>query len=573
MIHIRELTPEDAPAIGQIESMFHSRAVADGVEGHRRYLTEALVAGVNLSLGVFDDDRLVGYLLCYGFEPSAFADLEGEALYIEDVAILPKFRRTLPQLIVRLASQTREYFPGAAVEAHSAQSIFQSVRKHAALYDRVGFRLARHATTGEKVGDEARYLFRWEPATNGHARAGDLGHLLQRPAEEGVELDGRRYEVMVVRDERDWQALEPRWDELLLATAEHTVFQSYAYQRLWWRHFGGDSELFIVLLLRDGTLQGIAPMQIQAVKYYGRYCRRLGFIGSRWEVDRPTFLFPQEPETLARVLVSFLTGLGDRWDICELHEQLTGSATLRTLRDAFRSAGCLVGQSRDSDCAYLAIRGTWQQFLASKSQTFRKNLKTAARRLRALGQVEYQTYEAAPEALEQLATYRDIEARSWKSGEGVGVSRNADYFDFYRELAERFAGTGGFALRILSVSGKPVAATFGLAYDGLFYSLQIAHDREFSRCSPGTYLEALEMEECFARGYREYEFLGGFLNNKSRWTSTFRYTTQLHVYRRTPFFVGLYLLLFRIKPWVKELIRPYMKSWRRPDPDRSDDRE
>ena len=108
----------------------------------------------------------------------------------------------------------------------------------------------------------------------------------------------------------------------------------------------------------------------------------------------------------------------------------------------------------------------------------------------------------------------------------MGISRNTDYYGFYRDLAQLFGKKGLFSIRMLSVDGKAIAGTFGLEYDGVFYSLQIVHDREFSRCSPGTYLEALEMEECFKRGYREYEFLGGFLNNKSRWTQSSRQTTR-----------------------------------------------
>jgi CelD/BcsL family acetyltransferase involved in cellulose biosynthesis len=134
-------------------------------------------------------------------------------------------------------------------------------------------------------------------------------------------------------------------------------------------------------------------------------------------------------------------------------------------------------------------------------------------------------------------------------------------------MAERFAKRRAFVVRTLTVDGKPVAGTFGLVHDGVFYSLQIAHDSELSRCSPGTYLEALEMEQCFRDGLREYEFLGGFLNNKSRWTSTFRFTTQLHVHRRTPLFLALHAVVFGLKPRIKALVRPYMKSWRRPLPE------
>jgi hypothetical protein len=267
-------------------------------------------------------------------------------------------------------------------------------------------------------------------------------------------------------------------------------------------------------------VQGIAPLQIRMTSHFGRYCRQLSFIGSRWEVDRPTFLFPAGSSALIPVLAGFLAQRSDRWDICELHEQASGSESLNSLEEAFRGLGYVVGRTRDSNCPYLALRGTWKEFLAGKSQTFRKNLKASARKLREFGELQYRVYEDPADVLEQLETYRDIEARSWKAGEGVGVSRDSDYFAFYRALADAFGRKGAFTVRMLTVNGKAIAGTFGLAYDGVYYSLQIAHDRELSRCSPGTYLEALEMEECFSRGYREYEFLGGFLNNKSRWTST-----------------------------------------------------
>jgi CelD/BcsL family acetyltransferase involved in cellulose biosynthesis len=567
MIHIRELTPDDARAIGRIEALFHGRELADGVEGHRRYLTEALAEGVNLSFGVFEDSRLVGYLLCYGFEPTAFPDEEGDALYVEDIAILPEFRRLLPSLFKRMSTEARRHFPEAALEAHARETIFQIWHKHPTFFARAGYPHVRHLDSGEIIGSEVRYVVRCETAKGDQASQRSLSDLLSTLAGHSIELDGQHYTVHLMREEVDWGALEARWDELLLVTPAHTVFQSYTYQRLWWRHFGGDGELFIVLIVQNGIVKGIAPLQIRMTAHFGRYSRQLSFIGSRWEVDRPAFLFPAGSAALIRVLAGFLSQRSNRWETCEFHEQATGSESLTCLEGAFRSLGYIVGRTRDSNCPYLALQGSWKDFLAGKSQTFRKNLKTAGRKLREFGGVRYQAYDDPADVLEQLKTYRDIEARSWKAGEGVGVSRDSDYFAFYLALADAFGRKHAFTVRVVTVAGKAIAGTFGLAYDGVYYSLQIAHDREFSRCSPGTYLEALEMEECFSRGYREYEFLGGFLNNKSRWTSTSRYTTQLHVYQPTPFFRALHVLLFRIKPLVKELVRPFMRSWDRPERD------
>lgn len=556
MVVIRELMPADASAVASIESMFHDRSLADGAEAHEGYLSEALDHAVNLSFGAFKDGRLVGYLLCYGFEPTAFANEEGRALYVEDVAVLPTFRFVLPGLIRRFLSDVNRSFPQEPIEAHTVTRGFDLVKKHARLLSRFGLSMQRFEKTGEVLSGQERYLLRWRQSS----QQPKLDQLLDSLPVHSVEHEGSAYEIKVVRRAADWPALAEVWDTLLRATPDHTVFQSYAYQRLWWDHFAGDSELFIVLIVRNGAVLGIAPLRIEPVSY-GRQCRQLCFIGTRWEVDRPAFLFPGGDLTLAQVLVTFLARRTARWDLCDFHEQTTGSPLLRCLEDTFRAAGFLVSLARDSDCPYLPLQGTWQQFLAGKSQKFRKNLKSSDRKLRQLGDWQYRTYDAAPEVLEQLEVYRAIEARSWKNDAGVGVSRSDEYFAFYRELAEIFAQRHAFVVRMMTVDGRALAGTFGIVFEGVYYSLQIAHDREANRYSPGTYLEALEIQECFDRGYREYEFLGGFLNNKSRWTTTHRQTTQLRVFRRSPFFVGLYLVSCRLKPWVKELIRPYMKSW------------
>lgn len=376
---------------------------------------------------------------------------------------------------------------------------------------------------------------------------------------------GAGYVLRMVSDEQEWLKLADIWDALLKATPGHTVFQSYRYLRLWWRHFGQGAELRIVLVLREGAICGIAPMQVSTETFLGMTFRTLSFIGTRWEVDRPVFFFPNDESTLLRKLAEFLVREVGDWDICRLHEQLNGSASLDVLTSSFRALGHSAGVIRDSDCPYLLLEGGWAALLAGKSQKFRKNLKSAGKKLREMGAVRYSTYHTEQQVMEQLERYRELESYSWKRADGVGVSRNEHYFSFYREMAREFCGDGSFVVRMLTVDERVAAGTFGLVFDGVYYSLQIVHDSEFDRCSPGTYLESLEIEECFGSGWREYEFLGGFLSNKSRWTATFRHTSQLHVYRRSLPLTLKYLVYFKVKPTIKRWLRPLVKSWQLTD--------
>ena len=117
-----------------------------------------------------------------------------------------------------------------------------------------------------------------------------------------------------------------------------------------------------------------------------------------------------------------------------------------------------------------------------------------------------------------------------------------------------------------------MAATFGLVHERRFYSLHIAHDAAYSNCAPGTFLESLELEECFRTGLEEYDFLGGFLKNKVRWATRARDTVEVHLYQRQPALVVAYLYFFVVKPHLKRLMSRFgIRLPTRPRSDRVDD--
>ena len=330
MIRVRALHPDDAPA------------------EHRRCLADAAAAGVRLSFGLFDGDRLVGHLVCSGFKPTIFPGEIGEALHLRDLAVLPRYRRMLPRLIRRLGVEARRRFPGSVIEAYAVESACRVWRDHPAFFARDGYALTRQADSGEMLNGEIRYLVRWQPIPDWEPVAPTVEALVASARGDAVEVDGVRYQTVVVKEEREWDALATIWDRLLLAVPDHPVFQIYEYQRLWWRQVGLDNELCIVLLIRDGEVRGIAPLQIETVKLYGRWCRRLTFIGARSEQERPRLLFPADDDRLSRALVAALVARGDRWDLSDFQGQMPRSGRSRALDTAFRSAGYLVSQAQAS---------------------------------------------------------------------------------------------------------------------------------------------------------------------------------------------------------------------------------
>src|SRR5690348_11043672 len=87
----------------------------------------------------------------------------------------------------------------------------------------------------------------------------------------------------VVTSTEGLDALGPAWSALHDVTGA-SVFQSWEWQRSWWKHFGEPDprrRLLVVVLEADGQVRAIAPFFVEEVPVLpGFPLRRLSFIGS-----------------------------------------------------------------------------------------------------------------------------------------------------------------------------------------------------------------------------------------------------------------------------------------------------
>jgi hypothetical protein len=347
-----------------------------------------------------------------------------------------------------------------------------------------------------------------------------------------------------------------------------TVFQTHRYQCAWVRNFALTRRMMIVAVYDGAEIVGIAPFQVSIVEMHGRELRQLSFLGAPWEVDRPGFLFPRLPADCAEAAAQALLARRGQWDFAWFHEQIPGDPALESFCATLVRGGLLHGRTPSSRCPYLRFEGTWPALLATKSTKFRKNLKAARRKLEAAGKLVYESCSGDVERLQGLLLeYEALERRSWKAKAGIGAAQSVEHLRFYLHLASEFGATGDFTIRCLRLDGRLIAATFGLTHRRRFYSLHIANDSEFAKHSAGTYLEALELEECFGAGLEEYDFLGGFLKNKLRWATEFRDTVAVHLYQRTPFQVAIFVAYFKLKAPLKRLLARLGIAWESRNPE------
>lgn len=86
----------------------------------------------------------------------------------------------------------------------------------------------------------------------------------------------QRLDIAILRDVRDFSALEEEWGELYEHCPSATPFQSWGWLYSWWEHYGEDYELRLITLRDDDLLVGLMPLILRRGPFFGR----LLFIGT-----------------------------------------------------------------------------------------------------------------------------------------------------------------------------------------------------------------------------------------------------------------------------------------------------
>lgn len=86
--------------------------------------------------------------------------------------------------------------------------------------------------------------------------------------------------IKIITQNDDFEALEQEWNELAWESDTH-IFQTYDWNRIWWKHFGTNKKLHIVAVYTGNKLVGLAPLFVDDVTLFGRNVYScLRFLGS-----------------------------------------------------------------------------------------------------------------------------------------------------------------------------------------------------------------------------------------------------------------------------------------------------
>jgi CelD/BcsL family acetyltransferase involved in cellulose biosynthesis len=291
---------------------------------------------------------------------------------------------------------------------------------------------------------------------------------------------------------------------------------------------------------RDGWLAGVLPLEV-----------RRGTLVSSANWHTPLYGPVVEDEAAAAELArGLLAHAGRRADLWFLDPEAPGFPQIAR---AAEECGYGLITRTIARSPYIAVEGSFEEFMAGLDRKFRKDIGRRWRRLEERGGAEA-TFDDGSQGLEELLTdgFR-LEGSGWKTEQGSAIASDPARERFYREVARWAAARGWLRLSFLRVGGQAIAFDFGIEADGVFYVPKGGFDVEHRKLGPGQLLTHAGIERAFELGLRSYELLGQQDEYKRQWTSATRERLRCQAFPRRPVGATNYIAWRYGRPLVRRI--------------------
>ncbi len=302
------------------------------------------------------------------------------------------------------------------------------------------------------------------------------------------------------------------WNQLALAS--DNLFSTREWCECWWTHFGEGEPQILVDDAHD-------PHVIVPLYATGRALRRLQLIGTGPADQLGPVCAPERREQATQLLRDHLDDRrGPRWDVTVLHDVAT---------DGGWPAELDVTEVRSVSSPVLTI-GTddWETFLASRSRSFREQVRRKHRRLlREIPGAGFRLADA--DSIDRdLDSFFSLHTDRWGTDAALAQGRQRRFQD---EFSRRALAHGWLRLWTLEVDGAAVAASLGFRFGNAEYFYQSGRDERFDALSVGAVLMGHVVRHAVETGATEYRLLRGDEAYKSRWSDLDRSVRTLAISR------------------------------------------
>jgi CelD/BcsL family acetyltransferase involved in cellulose biosynthesis len=360
--------------------------------------------------------------------------------------------------------------------------------------------------------------------------------------------------IDVIDDYAAFLALEGEWNDAVARAGITHPFLRHEWIRTWWDAFATPGARLHILVVRSsGRIIAIAPLMRETTQMYGLPARRVRFIHND-HTPRTDIIVAEQPDQAYPAIWDTLQADRNPWDVLQLSQVMRESDTLRVFSTLAARDRCTTGVWKSTESPYLTLTDTWDDYVNRLPAKFRSNLRNRLSRLTRLGEptLEVLSERGAIEAAGDEA-WR-LESSGWKREAGTAITCDPAVHRFYTTLIARGTAAGWLRLLFLTAGGIRVATSYGACVGGALFLFKTGYDPEYAPCSPFKLLTYYAIQDAYAQGLTEVDFLGDTEPWKREWTTTARGHDWLFVFADS--------IRARLLHSIKFQWGPELKRWR-----------
>lgn len=343
-----------------------------------------------------------------------------------------------------------------------------------------------------------------------------------------------RHSVESITTDAALEGLEEDWNRLSESSASPNAFMTYGWFRAWLRRLTVDEgserlQPYVLVIRRDETVVGIAPLARRVVSRFGFSVRKLEFLTHH--ADYNEFVVGADARALTHDAMDFLAQATDDWDFVDLRELRDDRGQLTTMEAGAARAGLPYRISPEpGGCLYMPIDAPWSETRKNKHLRFARRASLRLKELAGDG-FRARTIDQPHRERDLLERIIAVEAQKEVGGTPAEPFVGA-YPEVFRSLFCDLGPRGLITVIVVEKRDELIAWRILFRSGTKLWDYQTAYNRAFAELSPGTILICEAIDFGFEQECDEFDFLRGMDTYKTRWTSQFRLNQRMILWNR-----------------------------------------
>ncbi len=309
---------------------------------------------------------------------------------------------------------------------------------------------------------------------------------------------------------------------LLAVTPGANFHQSLDWLRVFWRHYGRDQRLRVLLVGSGEEVTGMVPLVIQREATRVGAVRLLTYPLSEWG----SFYGPLGADAHATLCCAMqhIAQTPREWDLLDLRcvdDVRDAGATAAAMRDA----GFQTHRQAWARAGLIRFSGGWSDYWASRTSRWRNNVRRCEKNLAAGATVNYTNYRPGGKAVGETDPRWDlydkceqVAGNSWQGQSTNGTTLSHESIrPFLRDAHLAAVDAGALDLHLLELDGRPAAFAYNYHLHGWVSGLRIGYDPSVSNGGAGTVLMRRAIAASCGHGDHTYDFGVNDLECKRYW--------------------------------------------------------